>query len=92
MNLSHDDRRRLEMLRLTRLTALLPVFPKLVHLDLERCIHLHMADPSHSDLLLKDQAELREAAWLVMGCDRIVVWAAQEQVWDSEQIATVTAA
>jgi hypothetical protein len=43
MNLSHDDRRRLGMQRLTRLTALLPVLPAVIYLDLERCVHLHLA-------------------------------------------------
>ena len=92
MNLSHDDRRRLEMLRLTRLIALLPVRPAVIHLDLERCLHLHMAKPLHVDLLLKSKTMLHEEAWLVMGCDRVVVWFAQERVWDSEQTPTVTAA
>jgi hypothetical protein len=90
MFLTVEDRRRLQRARLDRFTKLLPVHPQALLLGLNGVLYISVTSSHEVDILLADKTELRSTVYLVLGCDRVEVWSAQQRAWASDRFTTVT--
>lgn len=83
-DLSDFDRRALERLRLARLTETIePVTRTITLLDANNVFHLYCQSEALVDELLV--WDVAEAALLILGCQAVNIWFADEMVWTSSE-------